>query len=224
MTGVILTGDLNARSLLWGDTRCNKSGEILEQFVGKPEVNILNDGEHTFHAANGTSVIDLFIVTDSITSWNFSLFTDTEVELLTGYHNRGHVPVFVTFDITIKSRNRKTKFDLENAGWGRWREALEKEASNWTDPVNPIYNSPDETWLTISKTLEKVNKLCIPTEICSVYGKPFWNKHLTNLSNNLRELQKRFKRTSTPENFAALNDAREKFKKEVETAASNWTK
>ena len=86
-----------------------------------------------------------------------------------------------------------------------------------------IYNSPDETWLTISKTLKKVNKLCIPTKICSVYSKPFWNKHRTNL-NNLGQLRKRFKRTSTPGNLAALNEAREKFKKEVDTASSLWTK
>ena len=92
------------------------------------------------------------------------------------------------------------------------------------DPANPIYNSPDETWLTINKTLEKVNKLCVPTKICSVYCKPFWNKHLTNLSNSLRELRKRFKRTSTPGILAAPNDARGKFKKEVETAAFNLIK
>ena len=100
-------GDLNATSLLWGDTRCNKSGEMLEHIVETPEVNILNDSEYPFHTANGTSITDLFIVTDSITSWNFSLYKDTEVDLLTGYPNRGHVPVFVTFDITINSSNKK---------------------------------------------------------------------------------------------------------------------
>ena len=73
-------GNLNARSLLWGDTRCNKSGEMLEHFVEKPEMNFLNDGEYTFHAANETSIIDSFIVTDSITSWNFSLYMNTEVD------------------------------------------------------------------------------------------------------------------------------------------------
>ena len=45
MTRVIFVGDLNARSLLWGDTRCNKSGGMLEHIVEKPEVNILNYGE-----------------------------------------------------------------------------------------------------------------------------------------------------------------------------------
>ena len=77
-------GDINARSRLLGDTRCNMSGEMLEQFVKKPEVNILNDGEFTFYATNRDSIIDLFMVTDSITSWNFCLYTDTEIELFTG--------------------------------------------------------------------------------------------------------------------------------------------
>ena len=72
--------------------------------------------------------------------------------------------------------------------------------------------------------MEKLKTLCIPTKICSIHSKPFWKKHQTNLSNSLRELRKRFKRTSTPGNLAALKDAREKFKKEVETAASKWTK
>ena len=80
---------------------------MLEHFVEKPDVNILNDGEYTFHAANRTSIIDLLFATDSITSWNFSLFTITEVELFTDYPNRGHVPVLITFDITIKSSNGK---------------------------------------------------------------------------------------------------------------------
>ena len=112
-------GDLNARSLLRGDKCCNKSGEMLEQFVEKPEMNILNDCEYTVYAANGASIIDLFNVTDSVTSWNFSLYTD--------YPNRGHVPVHVIFDIPTGSNNRETKFDLENADWNRWPEALEKK-------------------------------------------------------------------------------------------------
>ena len=87
------------------------------------------------------------------------------------------------------------------------------EASKWTDTAKPIYNNPDETRLTISKLLQEVNQLCIQIKICSVYSKPFWNTHLTILSNSLRQLRKRFKRTSTPGNLAALNGARETFKK-----------
>ena len=89
-TGVFVVGDLNAKSLLWRDIRCKKSGEMfgmLEQFVEKPEENILMDGEFRFHAATGAFNIDLFFVTDSITKWKFSLYTDTEVELFTGYPN-----------------------------------------------------------------------------------------------------------------------------------------
>ena len=30
LTGVIFVGDLNTKGHLWGDTRCNNSGEIVE--------------------------------------------------------------------------------------------------------------------------------------------------------------------------------------------------
>ena len=100
-------------------------------------MNILNDFECTFYAAKGACIIDLFIVTDSITSWNLTLYTDTEVELFTDYLNRGHVPLHVNFDIPTRSNNRETKIVLKNANWDRWREALEEEASKWTDPANP---------------------------------------------------------------------------------------
>ena len=140
-----------------------------------PEVNTLNDGEYIFYAANGASNTDLFIVIDSITSWNFYLYTDTEFELFIGYANRGHVPVHVNFVIPTRRNIRETKFDHVNADWDQWREVLEEEAGKKTDPANPIYKNADETLLTISKLLEEVNQLCNLTKICSVYSKPFCN-------------------------------------------------
>ena len=81
-------GDINAKSILRGDSGCNRCGEMLKHSAGKPEMNSFNTGNFTFYAANGTSIIDLFIVTDIIISWNIALYTDTEVELFTGYPNR----------------------------------------------------------------------------------------------------------------------------------------
>ena len=90
---------------------------MLEHIIKTPEVNILNDDELTFYAANGASINDSFIVTDSIPSLNFSHSTDTEIELFTGDPNTGHVPVYAKFDIPTRSNNRETKCDLENADW-----------------------------------------------------------------------------------------------------------
>ena len=90
---------------------------MLEHIIKKPEVNILNDDDYTSYAANGASINDSFIVTDSIPSLNFSHYTDTEIELFTGYPNIGHVPVYARFDIPTRSNNRETKFDLENTDW-----------------------------------------------------------------------------------------------------------
>ena len=52
-------GDLNARHTYWGDKSCKLLGEELVQIAD--HFSILNDGEPTFLAANGYSVIDLCI-------------------------------------------------------------------------------------------------------------------------------------------------------------------
>ena len=59
LNGALFFGDLNARHTYWGDKSCNLLGEELVQIAD--HFSILNDGEPTFLAANGYSVIDLCI-------------------------------------------------------------------------------------------------------------------------------------------------------------------
>ena len=64
---------------------------------------VLNNDESTFYAVNGKSVIDLTMITDKLTDLCYTQYTDTESEVLTGYPNRGHVPVFSVFKNPISS-------------------------------------------------------------------------------------------------------------------------
>ena len=59
LNGALFFGDLKARHTYWGDKSCNLLGEELVQIAG--HFSILNDGEPTFLAATGYSVIDLCI-------------------------------------------------------------------------------------------------------------------------------------------------------------------
>ena len=93
MKGVLFVGDLNARSTLWGDSLTNNSGSTLERYIENKLVNILNNGENTFYAVNGSSVIDLCMTTDQLANWKSTFYTDTEAELLTGSPSHGHVPL-----------------------------------------------------------------------------------------------------------------------------------
>ena len=57
--GTLFFGDLNARHTYWGDNLCTLLGEELVQLTD--HFSFLNDGESTFLAANGFSVINLCI-------------------------------------------------------------------------------------------------------------------------------------------------------------------
>ena len=104
MKGVLFAGDLNARNLLWEDIRNNSSGSLLEQYIEEESVEILNDGQPKFYSTNGSSVIDLFMTTEELCGWKTTMYTDLDTELLTGYPNRGHVPVFANWEPLITGR------------------------------------------------------------------------------------------------------------------------
>ena len=94
LNGALLFGDLNARHTYWGDKSCNLLEEELVQIAD--HFSILNDGEPTFLAANGYSVIDLCICYGPLFDrCKHSLSTDEFAELFTGAPQRGHVPVIM---------------------------------------------------------------------------------------------------------------------------------
>ena len=219
MKGVLFVGDLNARNLLWGDIRNNSSGSLLEQYIEEESVEILNYGQPTFYSINGSSVIDLFMTTEELCGSKTTMYTDLDTELLTGYPNRGHVPVFAKWELNYSSQDGKvTKFDLEKTDWQIWQSILEEKMHSFTDPNNLLYKDPNVAWRKMRYILEEVNQLCLNTKIISKHSKPFWTDVLTQLSDEVRALNKTFKRTSTPQNHAALTSARLRFKQELSTA------
>lgn len=60
---VIIGGDLNARAKVW-DIRCNAKGYILEKWVHKMDMMVMNDGRaDTCVRAQGSSRVDVTVAT-----------------------------------------------------------------------------------------------------------------------------------------------------------------
>ena len=59
MKGVLFVGDFNAISTLWGESLTNKNVCTLKQNIENKLVNKIINGEKTFYAGSGSSVIDL---------------------------------------------------------------------------------------------------------------------------------------------------------------------
>ena len=97
LNGALFFGDLIARHTYWGDKSCNLLGEELVQTAD--QFSILNDGEPTFLAANGYSIIDLCICYGPLFDrCKHSLSTDEFAELFTGAPQRGHAPIIMRLE------------------------------------------------------------------------------------------------------------------------------
>ena len=123
---VLFLGDCNAGNCLWGDSICNPNGYLLLESVSA-EDNILNNRIKIFLSSNGSTVIDLCIVSGRIaTQVGFELTTDPNVELFTGAPQHGHIPLIVKCNLSRTTEEGNTKPWLQKADWGAWQNVVEK--------------------------------------------------------------------------------------------------
>lgn len=71
---IIICSDLNAKSVICGSTNTNKKGDRLEELILSNKLLCVNDGSNTFCNKNGSSLIDITLVSERhlsyISEWN----------------------------------------------------------------------------------------------------------------------------------------------------------
>ena len=92
---ILITGDFNGHSYLWGSHDVDTRGEVIERFSNKHNLCILNDGTHTYlkpqaqHVNKPTSAIDLTISTPG-------LALRSVWEVLPDTHGSDHYPILTS--------------------------------------------------------------------------------------------------------------------------------
>ena len=92
---ILITGDFNGHSYLWGSHDVDTRGEVIERFTNKPNLYILNDGNHTYlkpqaqHVNKPTSAIDVTIST-------LGLALRSVWEVLPDTHGSDHYPILTS--------------------------------------------------------------------------------------------------------------------------------
>ena len=95
---VLILGDLNGHSTLWGCSDKNKRGEMIEKLLEKSELCLLNDKSSTYlHPATGHySSLDLVISSPNLyLDYNFAVHED-----LCGSE---HFPIFLKHNVNSES-------------------------------------------------------------------------------------------------------------------------
>jgi len=85
---ILLLGDFNAHSSLWGCSKTDARGKLIEDILLKHNLSLLNDGSYTYlHPATGSSsAIDLSIATPS-------LYLDFSWRVISDQHGSSHFPI-----------------------------------------------------------------------------------------------------------------------------------
>ena len=153
------------------------------------EDNILNNGEASFLSSNGSSVIDLCIVSGGIaTQVGFELTTDPITELFTRAPQRGHIPLIVNCNLSRTTEEEKSKPWLQKADWEAWQNFLEESSHALIEAVQ--CRSAIDQWDSVLDDINEATRWAIPYKRSSRHSKPFWTEDLSQKCAELRTLRK----------------------------------
>ena len=216
---MMVLGDYNARSSVWGDRIENPRGRLLREFVEQhAQCTMTSPEQKTFVCPNGGSVIDVGLIFGSISKNLGHPWVEKQDihELFTGAPIRGHYPVM---QHCIISANMKTPtvqvLDYARANWKLWRSELQTLFENKLSDIQMLTVDDldiQDLYLFIQNAIKDASERYIPYKTCCKHSKPYWSKNLSSLSDNLREAQKKYLSQSTPLNKQLFDDSKDIFK------------
>jgi hypothetical protein len=211
-SGIILTGDFNARHQSWGDSSSNYYGKILAESLNNTDYSICTSQSPTFLCSNGSSFIDLNIVSNNLAESIHSCRTDEEVELFSGAPARGHVPLITELIIRENTQTTvvKEKLDVSKMNWENWSSIIENEIEDNYETLNSS-DSPYTLWHQLNHIITKATDICGSYKKSCQHSKPYWTNDLSALSHSLRSARKNYIKRNTDANLQKLNEAKVAF-------------
>ena len=146
-----------------------------------------------------------------------SLSTDEFAELFTGAPQRGHVPVIMRLERSSTTEKTK-KLWIEKADWVGCTSFVEGRI----DDLMVVGDDPVFLWNEFKNLLHEASLSHIPLKCVSNHSKPFWNSDLTDASNELQFLRKKFKYKSNFEKGQKLKAAKKRFEILLNKIVTEW--
>ena len=136
---VLLLGDFNSHNVLWGGQSTTPKGRIVEDFINRSNLCLMNDGSFTYlHPGYGTyTAIDLTICDPNI-------FLDFSWQVSKDLCGSDHFPIFIE-SVRPQPHDSMPNWILRKANWGLFAHLCEEKIipeafENITDPVQEFIN------------------------------------------------------------------------------------
>lgn len=219
--GVILIGDFNARHTSWGDTTNNEYGKQLLETLDNTRFTICTSKSPTFLCENGSSFIDLMIISNGLTSKVQPCYTDEVVELFSGAPLRGHVPLLTAISESNIKRDThvEEKLDIESINWEEWSIEVDRNIQN-RQCINT--DDPQELWENLESVITDANHKYGKMKKSTRHSKPYWTEKLSFLVNKMRDARKAYTNRNTDRNKEVMIESKEIFDLERKTACEEF--
>ncbi|CAC5400747.1 unnamed protein product [Mytilus coruscus] len=171
---IVLLGDFNSRSSMWGSSTTDSNGNIIEKVIDQNNMIILNDGTGTFQTVTGNRTqIDLTLV-------SASLANDSQWSVLDDQLGSDHFPVLTVLNAKPVKNKVCTpqRWIYDKADWHRFTTLCnEINIDNIKHDDIEIFNQ------NFCEVVTKIADETIPKTSGTVHtGKncPWWNDDCTN--------------------------------------------
>lgn len=189
---VLLVGDLNGHSPLWGSRDLNMRGKVIESFIELSDLILLNTTQPTFLSSSyGTfSALDLSLCSPA-------LYNNIDWTVLPDLHSSDHFPILIKFLALNPTHRVKPRWILDKADW-----------LQFTSLATPPENSPcdltiEEGCQAITGSIIQAAQAAIP--MTSGFPKrpavPWFNDACKQALRNRRKAYKKFHRCMTSDNL-----------------------
>jgi len=206
-TPMLILGDFNSWSPLWGSPQSNSRGKKIEHTLSMTSWMILNNGSPThFSSHNSLTHVDLSLVSPQLyhnCSWTIS----------NSLHGRDHFPI--TIQIISENRLNKTKpipkYKTDLANWPIFATKCESLLGEHNQ------DSLNQAVARLTKSIRGAANGSIPQTKIVVHRSsvPWWNADLQKLRTEKQQYWHNYRRCMSTDNLLRYKNANAVFKKSV---------
>ena len=199
--------------MLWGCSKNNVRGEIIENFIEANDLCLMNDKSHTYlHPATGTfSSLDLSLC-------HPSLILDFGWYVCDDQHGSDHFPVVIE-GINPTTEDHNPKWKLNKANWEQFHLLCEQDLSM------DNFNNSSDLVTDFTSSLMKISDKCIPkTSTNPKKSNPWYNNDCKNAVRQRKQALSKFCKYPTGANLKNVKIQRAKARRTIKSAKRNTWK
>ena len=199
-----LLGDFNGHNILWGGQNNDSRGELIENFITKNDICIMNDKSYTYHSPSTKSFTSI-----DLSFCHPSLFLDYNWSVCEDQHNSDHFPIIIEQN-TFSTEDHNPKWKLNRANWDLFNTLCTDKLvpENFKESSDPIAD--------FTSSLIEISKECIPqTSTNPTKSNPWYNDDCKEAIKQRKQALSKFKRSPNTNNFNDIKVFRAKARRTI---------